>query len=99
MTYPKTCAICGVEFETEMKRKKYCSRDCYEENNRRNAEYQQRMRQAIKNQRTESSDKFPCLLCELKKNTERHKFCISCRELIRNGYIVDTAIQEHKLIA
>lgn len=94
----KICVICGNEFETEMARKKYCSRECYWTNNHSNAAYRQRKHLAAKKKRTESADKFPCLKCGLKRNTEKWRFCISCREDIRQFDITDTLAMEHRLI-
>lgn len=100
MIYHKICALetCKKQFKTTMKRKKYHSSSCYKIINKNHAQNRQNELTRQKQARTESAEKFPCLKCGLKRNTEKWRFCISCREDIRQFDITDTLAMEHRII-
>jgi len=82
---------CTNEFSTNKENKVYCCVDHYRKGN----SIKERQRQ--KQKRTCGVEKYPCIMCGQKRNNEKYRYCISCRENIRQWGIVDTINQEHKI--
>ena len=96
---PINCALCGKEFVKVKNNQIYCSRKCYGKANNENAKRRSWERERSKKIRAESPEKHRCIMCQRKRNNEKQKYCVSCREAIRQLDIQDTLSQEHKIIA
>lgn len=100
----KTCAVCGVEFETIRKLKKYCSTKCYNKANNDRTEAKNKELRIYGRKRTMHEPNTKCPTCgELhykKGYTMRDRIrCEYCENGVVSGYLVDTLAFEHRLTA
>ena len=90
--YPKTCPICGKEFQA-MKHQTYCNSKCTNKANRRS--YDELY--ALPSAKLEWTTCPDCGKHYRSRNAGKYVFCRECRSRHLEFGIVDTIIQEHKI--